>query len=279
MNSKKKNKKLSLYRTEHEVPFYREISSEQDAIYAIKDAQNSRLNVYILGNGSNTFFENRVIRSAILKNSFPRIIEPLPENKFYISSSVLVSEVLKYCYKLQLDCFYYLASVPAEIGGALAMNAGQGRAFGGESIMNFVEEIRFIQNGKIIVKKPEELAVSYRSTIFTGQTDLFILGATFNFSPVAPFQENPIKARIEWAKEKQDLSKPNCGTVFKVADGRIMSRLRGIRLFGASFSKKTNNWIVNQSKSPLGIKLLMYIVIILHRILLKKCEAEVISVK
>jgi UDP-N-acetylmuramate dehydrogenase len=273
------SKKLSLYRTEHEFPFYREITSEESALSSIDEAKKTGRKLYILGNGSNTFFQNKVICSAVLKNTLPRIIEPTDGLKFYISSSVLVSEVLKYCYSRNLDCFYYLASVPAEIGGALAMNAGEGLAKGGASIMNFVESVRFIRSGEICEEPPSRLNVSYRNTIFTGQTDMFILGATFTFPHVEKFDENPIKARIAWAKKYQDLSKPNCGSVFKTVHPKILNRFRGLKLFGATYSRKTGNWITNESKNPLGIKLLISLVILTHRLLFQKCETEVIRVK
>ena len=272
-------KKLSLYRTEHEVPFYREINSEAAALEAMEDAHRQNLDIFILGNGSNTFFENRVVRSAVLKNSLPRKIEPLEGQRVRISSSVLVSEVLKYCYEQQLDCFYFLASVPAEVGGALAMNAGQGLAYGGASIMDFVEEVRYIKDGTVHVDKPENLSVSYRRTIFTGQTDMFILDGVFVFPKCDPFVENPIKSRIEWAKKSQDLSKPNCGTVFKTVNMKILNRFRGLSLLGATYSRKTNNWIINESNSPLGIKTLLYLVIFFHKITFQKCETEIIRVK
>jgi UDP-N-acetylmuramate dehydrogenase len=273
------SKKISLYRTEHVILHYREICSETDALQLLSESAKGNQPIYILGNGSNTFFANRKIRSTILKNKLPRSIEHVGDDTFYISSSTLVSEVLKYCHKNQRESFYYLASVPAEIGGALAMNAGQGLAYGATSIMDFVDKVRFIRDGDIIEKSPDQLSVSYRNTIFTGQTDMFILGAYFRFVTVPEFVENPIKQRIEWAKKHQDLSKPNCGTVFKTAQPKILNRFRGLSMFGATYSRKTGNWIINESKNPLGIKLLISIVILAHRLFFQKCETEIIRVK
>lgn len=272
------SKKLSLYRTEHFFSRYLEICSESDALQALKKHGNKRT-MYTLGNGSNTLFINKKIRSTILKNKLPKNIEKVGDDTYYISSSTLVSEVLKYCYKNQRNSFYYLASVPAEIGGALAMNAGQGLAYGASSVMDFVDKVRFIRNGEICEESTDRLSVSYRNTIFTGQTNMFILGAYFRFPTLPEFTENPIKTRIEWAKKHQDLSKPNCGTVFKTVQPKILNRFRGLSLFGATYSKKTGNWIINESKNPFGIRLLIFVVIFTHRIFFQKCETEVIRVK
>lgn len=275
----KKSKKCSLYRTEHCFEEYHTIDSEEKALGTLQRLSSADSPLYILGNGSNTLFTKKKVKSVILKNALPRKIEQVGAGEFYISSSMLVSEVLKYCFSQGRDCFYYLASVPAEIGGALAMNAGQGLAKGGESIMDFVKEVRYIQNGKIIIEPPSALSVSYRKTIFTDQERLFILGATFKFPNGKIFKSNPIKERISWAKEKQDLGKPNCGSVFKIVDMRILNRFRGLSICGATFSKKTNNWIINSSKSPFGINCLIRIVILFHKIFFRKCEVEVIRVK
>lgn len=273
------SRKLSLYRTQHLFLHYIEIASEEAAIAAMVEVSTQASDYYILGNGSNTFFASKNIQTMILKNSLPREIADLGGDEFYVSSSTLVSEVLKYCFANQRNCFYYLSSVPAEVGGALAMNAGQGLAYGGASIMDFVKEVRFIRDGEVCSEPPEKLSVSYRKTVFTGENNFFILGATFVFPKVDPFEENPIKARIAWAKASQDLSKPNCGTVFKTVNMKIFNRFRGLTLFGATYSKKTNNWIVNKSKSPLGIKCLIYLVIFCHKITFQKCETEVIRVR
>lgn len=273
------SRKLSLYRTQHKFSDYREISSEEAAIAAMVGVSTQASDYYILGNGSNTFFVRQNIQTIIFKNSLPREIVDLGGDEFYVSSSTLVSEVLKYCFTNQRNCFYFLSSVPAEVGGALAMNAGQGLAFGGASIMDFVKEVRFVSKGEICSEPPDNLSISYRKTAFTGKNNFFILGATFIFPKVDSFEENPIKVRIAWAKASQDLSKPNCGTVFKTVNMKILNRFRGLSVLGATYSKKTNNWITNESTNPLGIRILIFLVTFFHKILFLKCETEVIRIK
>lgn len=273
------SRKLSLYRTQHEFLDYREILSKEEAISAMVEVSKQSYDYYILGNGSNTFFIRKNIQTLIIKNSLPREIVDLGGDEFYVSSSTLVSEVLKSCFANQRDCFYYLSSVPAEVGGALAMNAGQGLAYGGASIMDFVKEVRFVRDGEICLEPPGNLSISYRKTAFTGKNNFFILGATFIFPKVDSFEENPIKTRIAWAKASQDLSKPNCGTVFKTVNMKILNRFRGLSLFGATYSKKTNNWIINESINPFGIRILIFLVTFCHKILFQKCETEVIRIK
>lgn len=104
---------LSHYRNQHHFERVGEINSVDDLQKYCNWAKENKVNVYIIGNGSNTLFVRKNIQSLILKNKLPKYINPLPENRLEVSSSVSVMEVLKYCYQNSMNYFYYLASVPA----------------------------------------------------------------------------------------------------------------------------------------------------------------------
>jgi len=78
-----------------------------------------------------------------------------------VSSSVPLTDVLKYCYENSLDSFYYLSSVTATIGGALAMNAGRGSRHG-ISIYDFVERVTFFEDGLIKTLENNDIKKGYR---------------------------------------------------------------------------------------------------------------------
>jgi UDP-N-acetylmuramate dehydrogenase len=203
-------------------------------------------------------------------------LNPLPENRLEVSSSASIMEVLKYCYQNSLESFYYLASVPATIGGALAMNAGRGRSHG-LTIYDFVESVTFFENGSIKKLKNHQLERHYRETMFTGKHSKLILSAVFKFE-AACFDENPLTSRQAWAKEHQDNTSPNCGSVFKVGNSLILKTIRGLSIGKARFSSKTNNWILNKSKSSNSILLIIKIVKIIHILTGQKIALELIEV-
>ncbi|AGY56530.1 FAD-binding protein [Gloeobacter kilaueensis] len=267
---------LSTFRTHHHFEHYGEFHDlDEFAKYSHWAALNNA-KVYILGNGSNTLFTADTIRALVLKNCIPKLLKSLPDNRLEISSSVQINDVLNYCYQRSLTSFYYLASVPASIGGALAMNAGRGRSHNC-TIYDFVESVTFFDGETVKTLKNDEIARGYRKTIFTGMHEKLILSAILQFERTE-FGISPISERRQFAKEHQDNTQPNCGTVFKSACYPIMDRLRGIRVGEAQFSQKTSNWILNKSASSRNIMRLIAIAKLLHLVTFRKIELEVISV-
>ncbi|VEP12235.1 UDP-N-acetylenolpyruvoylglucosamine reductase [Hyella patelloides LEGE 07179] len=270
--------KLSYYRTTHNFKNYAEFETlEQFKEYCIWAKANNR-KIYILGNGSNTLFARKNIKSLILKNQLHKKIDVLSKNKIRASSSTLIRDVLKYCFDNSLDSFYYLASVPATIGGALAMNAGRGKSFQ-RTIYDFVETVDFFdfEDNRVKTLTNEEIVKSYRQTIFTGIQSKLILSAVFKFQKIQ-LEGNPITQRCIWSKENQDYSAPNCGSVFKEADPYILNKLRGWHINKASFSSKTNNWILNKSESYIPLMLLITAAKIIHFLKRKIAKIEIIFV-
>ncbi|MGF1568059.1 MAG: FAD-binding protein [Nodosilinea sp.] len=274
---------LSFYRTEHYFEYYAEFNTIQQFCEYVDFAKTANRKIYILGNGSNTFFLKRRVRSLVLKNKLKPDIVPISTSdsgaRIRATSSTLVIDVLKYCFENSLDSFYYLASVPATIGGALAMNAGRGQKFN-LTIYDFVESVDFFDCAQncIITLGTEDIVRGYRETIFSGVQSLLITSAIFNF-PVASLSKNPIAERCKWSKANQDYTGSNCGSVFKQADAKILESLKGLRVGESSFSAKTSNWIVNKSSHPFSIIFLIYIAQIIHFIKRKKSQLEIIVVR
>ena len=270
---------MSFYRTEHNFEHYGEFTNPEEFEDYCRWAKGNKINVYILGNGSNTLFTRKNVKTLILKNKLEKSIKPLTNNKFEISSSTLVIDVLKLCYKNSFDSFYYLSSVPATVGGALAMNAGRGWRHK-STIYDFVESVTFFDFTTNLTRtlKKEDIVKSYRSTIFTGLTPYLILKAVFNFE-TANLKNNPISERIQWSKNNQDYQSPNCGSVFKEYQPFLIKLVKGLKIKNAAFSKKTDNWILNFSSSSVGIVSLIKIVKFLHLITGKKAILEIIEVE
>jgi UDP-N-acetylmuramate dehydrogenase len=267
---------LSHYKTLHSFKRFGEITSIDEFHEYCRWAKENKVSIYILGNGSNTLFVKNNIETLVLKNKLPKYLKALANNRLEVSSSSTIMEVLKFCYKNSWESFYYLASVPATIGGALAMNAGRGRSHGC-TIFDFIESVTFFEDGSIKTLDKSQIVRDYRETIFTGKHSKLILSAVFQFESTM-FNDNPLISRQAWAKEHQDNIGPNCGSVFKLANLKILKKLKGFSIGKANFSSKTDNWILNKSKSSSSIILLIKITKFLHLVLAKKIELEVIEV-
>jgi UDP-N-acetylmuramate dehydrogenase len=271
------SKDISFYRTINHFERYGDVRSVEEFKEYCAWAEANQVNIYTVGNGSNTLFVNKSVKSLVLKNKLDQFIKPLPEHRLEVSSSVNVSEILKYCYENSLDSFYYLASVPATVGGALAMNAGRGQKYG-VTIYDFVESVTFFEAGQIKTLDVTEIKRGYRETIFTGIHSRFILTAVFKFLP-KQFTLSPILERRKWAKEHQDNVGPNCGSVFKSGCYPILYAVRGLRIGKAYFSTKTCNWILNQSNNSTDIMTLIRITKLLHYLMCQKATLEIILVR
>jgi UDP-N-acetylmuramate dehydrogenase len=270
---------LSFYRTTHHFERYGEFCTVDQLreYYNLAKANNSKL--YILGNGSNTLFTKSTIKTLVLKNNLPKSMTFVSPNKIEVSSSVLVIDVLKLCYENSLDSFYYLASVPATVGGALAMNAGRGKTRN-QTIYDFVESVTFfdLENNSLkTITEKEEIIKGYRTTIFTGIKSKLILSVIFKFSQIN-IEGNPIQERCKWSKKHQDYSAPNCGSVFKEKNSNLMNLVKGLYIGKAGFSAKTTNWILNNADNSMNILILIKLVKLLHFLIGKSAVPEVISV-
>ena len=270
--------RLSWFRTNHQFLNYAEVGNHTDYTKAIS-CSDSSASICMLGNGSNCLFASKTVKSCILKNKLPKQTIWQADNLLWASSSVPLMLILKECRQRSLDSFYYLSSVPATVGGAIAMNAGRGRGFD-KTIFDFVEQVEFwTPDGQVSLPK-NEIKIEYRSTIFLENPDWFISGVLFRFPISSEVDaENPIAQRVKYSQEFQDHSGPNCGSVFKESNPRIMGHIRGTKISGAKYSRKTLNWITNHSKSPRGVLWLIRLTIFLHFVLRKKCSIEIRVVK
>lgn len=270
--------RLSKFRTFHDFEHF-SLATTVEQVMALQNwARNSELPMYFVGAGSNLLFTRRKVKSLVVRNMIPNGITHVSGDRFRVSSSTSISRLLKTMHQENRACAYYLASVPATVGGAIAMNAGRGRQFG-VSILDFVEEVDFVQNGVQATLSRNELQSDYRYTIFTGKSDRVITSAVMR-CPKTNIIGSPISERVRYSKENQDHSSSNCGSVFKLYNSRIMEQMqrRGFTIAGASWSKKTLNWIINDSARSDGIRILILIAKMLHKMAGKRAALELIEI-
>ncbi len=267
--------RLSHYRTRHDFLHYGEFQSAEEFAACARWAHQQQMPLLILGAGSNILFKKRQVRSLVLRNKLPKAMREIDACTLEASSSVMLAQVLKWCEERELDSFYYLASVPATVGGAVAMNAGRGRAHR-QSIYDFIQSVTYLELDQPHTLCRSEIPVGHRITPFTGLQNKLILSAVFQF-PRGSAQGRR-QERISWSKEHQDHSLPNCGSVFRESNPRIMRRLRGVRFFNASYSSKTINWILNAGDRSWPIVWLIRLTQLIHLAALKVARVEVIEV-
>lgn len=268
--------RLSHFRTQHEFLHYGEAETVEQFIAFRQWADQRGLPLLILGNGSNVLFVRKQIRALVVKNKLPRTLREIDEKTIEVSSTVSVAQIIKWCKERDLETCFYLASVPATIGGAIAMNAGRGRKHN-RSIFDFVKSVTFLEGNEVKTLQRHEIAIGYRQTPFTGLTSRLVLSAELTFPPRCG-EGDAGRERVLWSKENQDHSAPNCGSVFKECHWRIMSLLMGRRFGTAQFSPRTGNWLLSRGASSRPLVWLIRLAQALHRLAGRRAVVELIQV-
>lgn len=239
-------------------------------------------NYLILANGSNLLInDKREFDNVIYMNSYKKVME-YEDDIIEVSSSVKVQELINYINKNGQGGIEYLYSVPATVGGAIFMNAGRGKAYN-KAISDYIVNVKILDGDEVRVLNKEECKFGYRKSIFQDKKYI-ILSAKFRFDKVSKEDSTDLKKeRVEYSKKYLDSTNKSAGSVFKVNHPKIMNLLKKIGLGwknGASYSKKTSNWINNNGNGTYTqVKTLVFTAKMLHKIFMKEIELEYIEWK
>jgi len=187
---------------------------------------------------------------------FPGVVLDLSGlNRIQVSGAVLTAEcgvrmsrVTRICADHGLTGLEFMATVPGDIGGGVAMNAG---AFG-QQIADCLTRIQVVRrDGEVQDLQAAQLEMAYRHTKLPYGS--LVVSAEFQ---LAEDDGDAVRERIRQMRttrgRTQPLELPNCGSVFKNPPGDHAARLieaaglKGHRIGGASISAKHANFIVNE---------------------------------
>ena len=201
---------------------------------------------YFLGGGSNVVFASNVEKPIVNLMELNDKIYTNDDGTVTAGCSVRIQKLINFGKEHALGGFEYLYSLPASVGGIIYMNAGRGKIHC-QQISDWLVSADYLDLNDLQVKVMviDKSQWSYRCSPFHNMNAV-ILSATFKMRDSSI---NEVAAEIEKRKEtvkaSQEGNKPSCGSVFNKNNKYIMCLLRGKRIGGACFSKKTNNWICN----------------------------------
>ncbi len=165
-----------------------------------------------------------------------------------VEAGARMSRVARQCAEHGLTGCEFMATVPGDIGGGIAMNAG---CFA-QQVSDTLRHIEVVlPDGEIQQCSADSLNISYRHTALPSGS--LVLSASFELRTDHPEE---IRERIRSMRTRrsatQPLSQPNCGSVFKNPVGDYAARLieaaglKGFRIGGARISEQHANFIVNE---------------------------------
>ena len=241
--------------------------SKQDLIKVIEIINENKIQLTILGSGSNVLVSDNGIRGAVisLKNSLKQI--EVDDNILYAECGTMLGKIVKHAVKNNLIGLENLNGVPGTLGGALIMNAG---AWGGEISENLIHVEVINSKSEIQKIQKKDLNFSYRQSSFN--KDDILLSAKFNLKKADKdiIKENFIEAQ-SGRKKSQPLNKRSAGSLFKNpknnSAGKLLDEagLKGFSIGDAKISEKHANFFINDGDAS-SIDMLM---------LIKKAHKEV----
>jgi len=221
--------------------------SKQDLIKVIEIINENKIQLTILGSGSNVLVSDNGIRGAVisLKNSLKQI--EVDDNILYAECGTMLGKIVKHAVKNNLIGLENLNGVPGTLGGALIMNAG---AWGGEISENLIHVEVINSKSEIQKIQKKDLNFSYRQSSFN--KDDILLSAKFNLKKADKdiIKENFIEAQ-SGRKKSQPLNMRSAGSLFKNpknnSAGKLLddAGLKGFSVGDAKISEKHANFFIN----------------------------------
>ncbi len=230
-----------------------------------------------LGGGSNVVFASTVRTPVINLMRLNDVRTLNADGSITAGCSVRIQSLINFGKENALGGFEYLYSLPASVGGIVYMNAGRGRVYN-QQISDWLVSVDYLDLADMKVKtiKVDKNDWTYRHSPFH-EMQAVILSATFIMQQSSSEEiAVRIQERIDTVKANQEANKPSCGSVFNQANKYLMRLIRGKRIGGAAFSKKTNNWISNdRSGTANDVIALMEYAEKCHKRLGLKCSPEI----
>lgn len=227
--------------------FYVKPLDEEDLHGLVALCKEEGLDQFVIGRGTNLLVSDAGFRGVVidLSESFNKI--QLGELAVTVGSGVLLDSLVIKSIEWGLSGLENLSGIPGSIGGGIRLNAG---AFGTE-MKDVLDSVKVIDEDNVIeIMYTDQLNMHYRATDLSVHD--IVIEARFHLKPARKDDLKKIRTEIlNRRKEKQPLSLPSAGSVFKRPKGDYAGRLieecglKGIRIGDAMVSKKHANFIVN----------------------------------
>lgn len=215
-------------------------------------AKSNKIEVTIIGNGSNLLVKDNGIRGIVIKLDFKNVkIDKIDDKQARViaEAGTTLGSLAQMLVKENISGFEFAAGIPGTIGGAVRMNAG---AYGGEFKDIVVKTKCMDEDGNIKVLTNEEHRFSYRHSIFS-EEKLIVLETELllNIEDNSDEIRRKMTEYLESRKAKQPLNYPSAGSTFKRGADFITAKLiddcglKGFSIGGAQVSEVHAGFVVN----------------------------------
>jgi UDP-N-acetylmuramate dehydrogenase len=225
--------------------------SKEQLIEILKTVKQNNLPFFILGKGSNVLASDKGFNGVVIKPG--RFLSQIFfENDLVVAEAGATTAMLaNFAMQYGLTGVEFLSTIPASVGGAVAMNAG---CFG-YTVGEKVEKVVAVDEKGEHVFYANQLMFDYRTSIFQ-DNGMVITKVYFKLVPSDTKEVEKTMAKLLSLKRSlQPLDFPSFGSVFKRHEGispAIMIDKLGFKGFavgGAKVSEKHAGFFVNTGKA------------------------------
>jgi UDP-N-acetylenolpyruvoylglucosamine reductase len=248
--------RLTTIRTGGSAELFARAGSLEELERLVGWAAAERLEVGVVGSGSNLLVADDGVRGLVLKLDKELSKIELDGVRIRCGGGARLPAVSARAAQAGLTGIEFGVNIPGSVGGALRMNAN---AYGGElgRVLEWVDVVTAAGSGRRV---PSQLGLAYRRSNLTGGE--IVARAGFALERAASVEQ--VKTTLGSMRSRRKAAQPSgiktFGSTFKnpsdpKADGRSAGELldaagaRGLRIGGAGFSGKHANFVENHGNA------------------------------
>ena len=251
----------------------------------LKEILQTRSNIFLLGNGTNTLINDGNLDISFL--SLKRLKNIAVEEKkgdydlVRVEAGLDLDDLIDFMEKNDYSGLENITGIPGSVGGLVNMNGG---AYGTE-IFDCIEEVEVCKNdGEIVKIKTTDLNFKYRTTEIK-ENKWIVVSALFKFG--FGFDKAASEDKREQRKTKHPLDLPNLGSTFKNPEGTFAAKLisdaglKGYRVGDVEISPKHPNFVTNLGNATFNdiISVIEHVKEVVFEKFGVKLETEIIILK
>ncbi|MBP9837497.1 MAG: UDP-N-acetylmuramate dehydrogenase [Proteobacteria bacterium] len=289
-------KKLTTFALGGDISYLVEPQTVMAARTLVRKFNEEQIDYKILGNGSNVIISDNGISKPIIIlgktfnninlyddnfdiysnikpiSNFEKAVNSMQNIKVFAFAAHSLMKLSRITSAAGYTGLEFAAGIPANVGGAVFMNAG---AHGSSTLENVSSIFSINIHGEVLEQSPDEINFTYRRSGLDERN--LVIGAVFDFY----FKGNEVtlvnkNKSLAYRQETQPLSLPSSGSVFKnpspntLRNCKLNERLtaaelldeldlKGLTRGGIQFSTLHANWLVKISDSA-KVEDLVYLV-------------------
>lgn len=217
------------------------------------ELRRGELPVRIIGAGSNLLISDQGLHAAVILTG-EMIAEPVvsDDRKVFALSGMKIPGLARWAAQQGLSGLEFAEGIPAQLGGAIRMNAGAHQS----SFAEVLETVHVAgDEGEVRHHRCGKDDFGYRDS-FVMREQLFVLGAQLALNEGDPEQIKHQAAEFrDRRRSSQPLNERSAGCVFAnwpdQSVGALIEKLglKGLTIGGAEVSRKHGNFIVNRGNA------------------------------